>query len=126
MNETNNGVSIKSNSLTNNGQIAGGLNSKNHYEVYETTNEAQSKSLAETAAEIQEILKQLEESNPTNTIAGQMEVAKKAIEIVNSKPTLKERVVGLLKSVGTQALKEALDNPVANILVEAFKGWTKP
>ncbi|NEQ37954.1 MAG: hypothetical protein F6K40_17465 [Okeania sp. SIO3I5] len=120
MTETHNGVSINNNNsskFTNNGNIIG---------VQNNNNPVQSNSLAETAAEIQEILKQLEESNPTNTIAGQTEVAKKAIEIVNSKPTLKERVVGLLKSVGTQALKEALNHPVANILVEAFKGWTKP
>ena len=91
-----------------------------------TINEAQPKSLAETAAEIQQLLKQLEESNPTNTTAGQMAVATQAIEIVESNPTLKQRVVGALQSAGTEAFKEALDNPVANILVAAFEGWTKP
>ncbi|NET76909.1 MULTISPECIES: hypothetical protein [Okeania] len=125
MNETNDGVSIKGN-ITNNGQIAGGKNSKNHYEVHETINEDQSKSLAETAAEIQELLKQLEQSNPTKTTAGQMTVATQAIEIIESNPTLKQRVVGTLKSAGTEALKEALDHPVANILVAGFEGWMKP
>jgi hypothetical protein len=91
-----------------------------------TITEAQPKSLAETAAEIQQLLRQLEESNPTNTTAGQMAVATQAIEIVESNPTLKQRVVGALQSAGTEAFKEALDHPVANILVAAFEGWTKP
>ncbi|MDE5104663.1 MAG: hypothetical protein O4807_17375 [Trichodesmium sp. St19_bin2] len=39
MNEINNGVSIKSNNLINNGQMAGGLNSKNYYEAHEKNNQ---------------------------------------------------------------------------------------
>ncbi|NET80156.1 hypothetical protein D5R40_25185 [Okeania hirsuta] len=88
--------------------------------------EAQQKTLAETAAEIQQLLKQLEQSNPTETTAGQMAVVTQAIEIVENNPTLKQRVIGALKSVGTEAFKEALDNPVANILVAAFQGWIEP
>ncbi|MGD1808964.1 hypothetical protein ACP6PL_26485 [Dapis sp. BLCC M126] len=41
-------------------------------------------------------------------------------------PTLKQRVIGVLKSAGTEAFKEALDNPVANVLVAAFQGWVEP
>ncbi|NEP06250.1 MAG: hypothetical protein F6K25_28230 [Okeania sp. SIO2G4] len=55
-----------------------------------------------------------------------MAVVTQAIEIVENNPTLKQRVIGALKSVGTEAFKEALDNPVANILVAAFQGWIEP
>ena len=88
--------------------------------------EGQQKTLAETAKEIQELLQQLEKSNPTETTAGQMAVAAQAIEIVENNPTLKQRVIGALKSGGKTAFTEALDHPVANVLVAAFEGWHEP
>ncbi|OZH53214.1 hypothetical protein AFK68_19110 [Hydrocoleum sp. CS-953] len=90
-----------------------------------STNETKP-NLVETAKEIQELLKQLEQSNSTETTAGQMTVAAQAIEIMENDPTLKQRVIGVLKSAGTEAFKEALDNPVANVLVAAFQGWIEP
>ncbi|NEP78406.1 MAG: hypothetical protein F6K39_09580, partial [Okeania sp. SIO3B3] len=94
--------------------------------IARTIDESQQKTLTEAAAEIQQILKQLEQSNPTETTAGQMTVATKAIEIVENNPTLKQRVIGVLKSAGTEAFKEALDHPVANITIAAFQGWIEP
>ncbi|NEO52411.1 MAG: hypothetical protein F6K54_04545 [Okeania sp. SIO3B5] len=94
--------------------------------VDRTIDESQQKTLAEAAAEIQQILQQLEQSNPTETTAGKMAVVTQAIKIVENKPTLKQRVIEALKSSGTEALKEALDNPVANILIAACEGWTEP
>ncbi|NEP78495.1 MAG: hypothetical protein F6K39_10080 [Okeania sp. SIO3B3] len=89
-------------------------------------NEAQKKTLAETAAEIQQLLQQLEQSYPTETTADQMAIVAQVVEIVENNPTLKQRVIGALKSSGIQTFKEALDNPIANILVAAFQGWIKP
>ena len=123
MNEINYGLSIESSHFNNNGQIAGGSNNKNQYETY---TETQSKSLAEIAAEIQKLLKPFEESNPTNTIGDQMVVATKVIEIIESNFTLKQQIVSVLQSVGTESFKNALDHPVAHILVAAFDSWTKP
>ena len=47
MNEINYGLSIESSHFNNNGQIAGGSNNKNQYQLH---TETQSKSLAETAS----------------------------------------------------------------------------
>ncbi|NET25881.1 pentapeptide repeat-containing protein [Okeania sp. SIO1I7] len=91
-----------------------------------STNPETKQNLAEAAQEIQELLKQLEQSNPTETTASQMKVAAQAIEILESNPPLKQRVIGVLKSAGTEAFKEAIDNPVANVLVAAFQGWIEP
>jgi len=55
-----------------------------------------------------------------------MAVVAQAVEIVENNPTLKQRVIGVLKSAGTEAFKEALDNPIANVLVAAFQGWIEP
>ena len=123
MNKINHGLSIEGSEFKNNGQIAGGSNNKNQYETY---TETQSKSLAEIAAEIQKLLKPFEESNPTNTTGDQMVVATKVIEIIESNFILKQQIVSVLQSVGTESFKNALDHPIAHILVAAFDGWTKP
>ena len=123
MNKINHGLSIEGSEFKNNGQIAGGSNNKNQYKTY---TETQSKSLAEIAAKIQKLLKPFEESNPINTTGDQMVVATKVIEIIESNFTLKQQIVSVLQSVGTESFKNALDHPIAHILVAAFDGWTKP
>ncbi|NEQ74125.1 MAG: hypothetical protein F6K24_39055 [Okeania sp. SIO2D1] len=116
------------NQNTNNTNVAVSLNNGiiNADTLIRNINEAQPKNLTETAAEIQQLLQQLEQSNPTETTAEQMAVVAQAVEIVENNPRLKQRVIGALKSSGIQAFKEALDNPIANILVAAFQGWIKP
>jgi len=88
-----------------------------------TINEAQSKSLAQTATEIQELLKQLEQSYPTHTTAEQMAVAAEAIERIESNPTWKQRVVNAAKEAGLAAFEKAIDNPIGALIVGAIKGW---
>ena len=55
-----------------------------------------------------------------------MAFATQAIEVIKNRPTLKQRVIGVLKSAGTEAFKEAINHPVANILVAGFQGWIEP
>lgn len=76
--------------------------------------------LAEAAAEIQQLLKQLEETNPTET---ETVIAAKAADEIKNNPTLKTRVLGALKSGGKEAFKEAVDNPLVNILIAIIEGW---
>jgi uncharacterized protein YjbI with pentapeptide repeats len=80
-------------------------------------------SLDEAAAEIQQLLKQLEETNPTATETEKMIVAAKAADEIKNNPTLKVRVIAALKSGGTEAFKEAVDNPLVNVLVAIIEGW---
>jgi hypothetical protein len=86
-----------------------------------TTEEKQN--LAQAAAEIQQLLTQLEQTNPTITSAQKMAVVAQAVDEIEKNPTLKARVVGALKSGGTEALKEALDHPLVNVFVAAVEGW---
>lgn len=83
----------------------------------------QKQNLAEAAAEIQQLLRQLEETYPTTTPREKQIVVAEAIERIKSNPTLKARVVGALKAGGTEALKELVDHPLINILVAALEGW---
>ncbi|MCC5667815.1 pentapeptide repeat-containing protein [Nostoc sp. CHAB 5784] len=79
--------------------------------------------LTEAAAQIQQLLKQLEETNPTTTETEKMIVAAKAADEIKNNPTLKARVIGALKSGGKEAFKEAVDNPLVNVLIAIIEGW---
>ncbi|WP_414589683.1 pentapeptide repeat-containing protein [Scytonema sp. PCC 10023] len=92
-------------------QIGGNIN---NYTPHQRQN------LAEAAAEIQQLLKQLEETNPTET---ERVIAALAADEIKNNPTLKARVIGALKSGGKEAFKEAVDNPLINILIAIIEGW---
>ncbi len=86
-------------------------------------NNAVKQNLAEAAAEIQQLLKQLEQSYPTKTFTEKAVVAEEAIKRIEANPTFKERVVGVLKSVSVETFKEAVDHPLVNILMAGIEGW---
>lgn len=81
----------------------------------------QNRTLAEAAAEIQNLLKQLEQTNPTATEA-------EKVDYVNDEttPSFKRRVVGALQAGGEAAIEEFLDNPYVNVGKAVVKGWVKP
>lgn len=83
----------------------------------------QKQNLAEAAAQIQALLKQLEATNPTRTDTEKLTVVSKAAEEIKKDPTLKARVIAALKSGSTEAFKEAIDHPLVNILVAIIQGW---
>jgi uncharacterized protein YjbI with pentapeptide repeats len=79
--------------------------------------------LTVAAAQIQQLLNQLEATNPTATETEKMIVVAKAADEIKNNPTLKARVIAALKSGGKEAFKEAVDNPLVNILVALIEGW---
>ena len=81
------------------------------------------KSLTDAAREIQQLLDQLTQEYPTNTQLEKITVVGKAIERIESDPSWKERLISALKSGSIEALKELLDNPVANIFLATVDGW---
>ena len=83
----------------------------------------QKQNLTQVAAEIRQLLTQLEQTNPTTTSVQKMAVVAQAVDEIEKNLTLKARVVGALESGGTEALKEALDHPLVNIFVAAVEGW---
>jgi negative regulator of replication initiation len=78
----------------------------------------QKQTLAEAAAEIQRLLKQLEETNPTATEAEQKAFINAAIP-----RTHKERFLNALQQGGKEALKEFLDNSYLNVAIAVIEGW---
>jgi uncharacterized protein YjbI with pentapeptide repeats len=75
-------------------------------------------SLAEAAAEIQKLLKQLEQTNPTAT-----EVQKEAFVSAGIAPTKKERLINAFIEGGKGAIEEFLDNPYVNVAMKIIEGW---
>jgi uncharacterized protein YjbI with pentapeptide repeats len=83
----------------------------------------QRRNLAEAAAEIQQLLQQLEQTYPTSTPLEKQVAVTAAIERIENNPTLKARVIAALKASGTEALKELVDHPLINIFLAAIEGW---
>lgn len=102
----------------------GGFAETNYGNMVETQHNyasEQKQTLARAANEIQNLLKQLEQSNPTAT-----EIEK--MEYINDEttPSFKRRVVGALQAGGEAAIEEFLDNPYVNVGKATIKGWMKP
>ncbi|WP_293353976.1 MULTISPECIES: hypothetical protein [unclassified Microcoleus] len=108
-------------SYNNHGQVgAMGENARSDNNTFVQQSE-QKQTLAASAKEIQELLKQLEVSNPTATDA-------EKIAHVNDEttPSFKRRAVGALQAGGEAAIEEFLDNPYVNVGKAIVKGWIKP
>ena len=77
------------------------------------------KTLAEAAEEIQQLLKQLEQINPTAT-----ELEKVAYVNDETTPSLKRRVAGALQATSETAIDEfILENKYLKVAKAAIKGW---
>ncbi|NEO24854.1 MAG: hypothetical protein F6K57_37890 [Moorea sp. SIO4A5] len=84
-------------------------------------NHAPDKNLAEAAAEIQQLLQQLEKNNPTAT-----EVQQEAFVSAAITPSKKERLINAIKEGGQGAIEEFLDNPYLNVAIRIIEGWRNP
>ena len=86
-------------------------------------NEAEERNLAEAAAEIQQLLEQLEKSYPTNTTADKMAIATEAIKQIENNPTLMARVLSAISAGGVSALEAFLNHPAASFVIGALQDW---
>jgi hypothetical protein len=74
--------------------------------------------LAESAAEIQDLLQQLEKSNPAASEAEIVAYVNEEIE-----PDLKSRLVNALKVGGEAAIENSLDSHYVSLIRALIKGW---
>jgi phosphoenolpyruvate-protein kinase (PTS system EI component) len=109
-------------SVVSSGFVGGSISNSS---VNNITTGEQKQNLAQAAAQIQELLVQLEKSYPTNTTAGKMAIATETIEYIESNPKLMDKVLSALKAGSTQALAQALDHPAATFVIAAFEDWQK-
>ena len=103
------------------GKIGGGIQAaQGDNNVQSMTNFAtieQQSNQALAAKEIQQLLQQLENSNPATTRLEKMIVVTKAVERIENNPALRERIIEALKVVDTAAFKKEINHPLANLLI---------
>jgi len=78
----------------------------------------QQQNLAEAAAEIQQLLDQLAQMNPTT-----IQVEEALHQEIKRNPTLRARLKSALKAGGLEALKAFFNHPLFSIPAETVKGW---
>jgi hypothetical protein len=106
----------------NHGQVgAMGENARSDNNSFVQQQSEQKQTLADAAKEIQQLLKQLEQTNPTAT-----DTEKIAHVNDETTPSFKRRAVGALQAGGEAAIEEFLDNPYVNVGKAIVKGWIKP
>lgn len=88
-------------------------------------NEVEQKTLAQAAAEIQELLEQLGKTYDTATYSGKMQAGTEAIKTIENNPELKARVIGALKVGGVKAFEQLLNHPAASFIIGALEDWQK-
>jgi hypothetical protein len=95
---------------------------KGNAKIAGVINEAEQQNLAEAAKEIQALLEQLSKTYPTTTSKEKSIVVGEAVDQIENNQTLKFKVINALRAFGIEALKEAIDHPLVNILVATIEG----
>ena len=82
-------------------------------------NYASEQNLVEATKEVQQIIEQLSQTNPTTTEA----VTEAIHQEIKKNPTFKARLKGAFKGGGLEALKAIFNHPLFNIPAETIKGF---
>ena len=80
----------------------------------------QKQNLLKTANKIHKLLQQLDQTYPTTTPLEKQKVVIEVIKGIEKNPVLKAWVVGVMKEVSIDALKELIDHPLVNVLLAAL------
>ena len=79
--------------------------------------------LATAARDIKALLNELSEEYNPGTDKGQTKIKESALTRIRQSPQLRERSLKALKSAGEEALEQAIQHPVAKVVVEGIKGF---
>ena len=87
---------------------------------------ATKQNLSEAVREIKAIFAELDQQYDKTTPSGNAMITAKAVEAIESKPTLKQRLLNAAKEGGIATIEVAVDHPAIKPVVAAFKGFTNP
>ena len=104
------------------GQMSGGK-IQSGAKIAGVINEAQQQNIAETVAEVQQLLEQLEKSYPTDTTADKKAVARVAISTIDINPTFAARIFSALEAGTISAFEQSLNHPAASFFINALADW---
>jgi internalin A len=82
-----------------------------------------SQNLAAAAKDIKTLIDQLATDYDTTTPGGKRGLSNKILETLEGRPTIQSRALNALKELGKAAFEEAIDHPVAKVLVAGLEGY---
>lgn len=85
----------------------------------------QRQTLAEASTEIQDLLDQLSQRYPTETLTQKAQLAEVAAAQVQSNKPLSQRIISALDAGTIGAIAELLNHPAAAFFIEAVKDWNQ-
>ncbi len=100
---------------TNTGDVAGDAIAGN--KIVNTQN------LTEAAKDIKTLIDQLSTDYDTSTPSGKRKLTDKILETLEGDSTIQSRALNALKEAGKAALEEAIDHPIAKVLVAGLEGY---
>lgn len=86
---------------------------------------AQQQTLAEAAAEIQELLEQLGKTYRSDTPEGKMAATTAALEKIKADGKLKERLFSAGQAAAIKAIEKGVEHPFVAPVVAALEDWQK-
>jgi hypothetical protein len=111
------------------GYVYGGMQAaqgNNNQQISNTyASQERKQTLAEAAAEIQQLLEQLSQAYPIDTTLGKMTIATEAIKCIENNPILIQKIISALKAEGISTLKKLLNHPAADFTIVALEDWHK-
>jgi internalin A len=84
---------------------------------------AQPQDLAQAAKDIKALIDQLATDYDTTTPAGKRSLSNKILETLEGDSTIQKRALNALKEAGKTAFEEAIDHPIAKVLVAGLEGY---
>lgn len=109
---------------TNIGNFANEVKDNAHQQANQHNHPAANQNLSEAVREIKAIFVELDQIYDKTTPVGNAMITAKAVEAIESKPTLKARLLNAAKEGGIAAIEVAVDHPATKPVVAAFKGFT--
>ncbi|NMG10208.1 CHAT domain-containing protein [Brasilonema sp. UFV-L1] len=107
------------------GNFSGNYNNSGNYIEGNYNGIIEKQNLAESAAEIQKLLEQLDKTYSTDTFSGKVQIANETIKLIENNPTLAERILSALKTGSVKAFEQFLSHPAASFVIGALEDWQK-
>jgi len=93
--------------------------------IAHTINESQEQNLAKAAKDIQELLEQLDQTYPSDTMPEKVKIAEEVITQIDNNQTKAERIFSAIKSGGVAAFEQFLNHPASTFVIAALEDWQK-
>ena len=93
--------------------------------LYDILNREEKEKKLAIASEIQQILEEVSKHNSMDTVSEKMAVVTKAVQHIESDPSLMQKILIVLRSGQTQALAKLLNHPTRNFVITALEELQK-